>query len=129
MKADIKALIAKITNTPLIVEQGTDGIWIYRKWSNGIAECWGTVDQRINGWTAWYSWYYSTPYNVKYDFPAGLFTSPPSLECTKVYGAAGSLISEFAVSSTKTPAFYLIRPDAGATGTYGLSFYAIGKWK
>ena len=24
-----------------IVEQGTDGIWAYRKWNSGIAECWG----------------------------------------------------------------------------------------
>lgn len=24
-----------------IVEQGTDGIWTYRKWNSGIAECWG----------------------------------------------------------------------------------------
>lgn len=25
-----------------IVEEGTDGIWTYRKWNSGIAECWGT---------------------------------------------------------------------------------------
>lgn len=24
-----------------IVEQGTDGIWTYRKWASGIVECWG----------------------------------------------------------------------------------------
>ena len=24
-----------------VVEQGTDGIWTYRKWNSGIAECWG----------------------------------------------------------------------------------------
>lgn len=24
-----------------IVEQGTSGIWTYRKWNSGIAECWG----------------------------------------------------------------------------------------
>lgn len=27
-----------------IVEQGTSGIWTYRKWASGIAECWGTTD-------------------------------------------------------------------------------------
>ena len=26
-----------------IVEQGTSGIWTYRKWASGIAECWGTL--------------------------------------------------------------------------------------
>lgn len=24
-----------------IVEEGTSGIWTYRKWNSGIAECWG----------------------------------------------------------------------------------------
>ena len=25
-----------------MVEEGTSGIWTYRKWNSGIAECWGT---------------------------------------------------------------------------------------
>ena len=25
----------------VVIEQGTDDIWTYRKWSSGIAECWG----------------------------------------------------------------------------------------
>lgn len=27
-----------------VVDQGTSGIWTYRKWSSGIAECWGSAD-------------------------------------------------------------------------------------
>lgn len=26
-----------------IVEQGTSGIWTYRKWASGVAECWGRI--------------------------------------------------------------------------------------
>lgn len=26
-----------------IVQRGTSGIWTYRKWNSGDAECWGTV--------------------------------------------------------------------------------------
>ena len=26
-----------------VVEQGTSGIWTYRKWNSGVAECWGNV--------------------------------------------------------------------------------------
>ena len=26
-----------------VVEQGTSGIWTYRKWNSGLAECWGEV--------------------------------------------------------------------------------------
>lgn len=25
-----------------VVDQGTDGIWSYRRWASGISECWGT---------------------------------------------------------------------------------------
>ena len=31
-----------------IVEQGTSGIWTYRKWASGVAECWGTDKFNVN---------------------------------------------------------------------------------
>lgn len=34
-----------------IVEQGTSGIWTYRKWASGFAECWGTYTNTISGST------------------------------------------------------------------------------
>ena len=43
-KAIIKTLLSKVLNTPLVIEQGTSGIWTYRKWSDGTAECWGSKD-------------------------------------------------------------------------------------
>ena len=33
--------VAGGTAADYVVEQGTSGIWTYRKWSSGIAECWG----------------------------------------------------------------------------------------
>lgn len=46
----LKPLILKIKDISynlgliddFVIEQGTDGIWTYRKWNSGIAECWGT---------------------------------------------------------------------------------------
>lgn len=40
MKLDLKELIAKLTNTPMIVEEGQNNSWTYRKWSNGKYEAW-----------------------------------------------------------------------------------------
>lgn len=37
-----------------IVEQGTDGIWTYRKWNSGIAECWTYIEGNTasdGGWS------------------------------------------------------------------------------
>ena len=28
-----------------VVERGTSGIWTYRKWNSGVAECWGRITQ------------------------------------------------------------------------------------
>lgn len=35
--------VTPVTTADYIVEQGTSGIWTYRKWNSGIAECWGRV--------------------------------------------------------------------------------------
>lgn len=35
-----------------IVEQGVSGIWTYRKWSSGIAECWCSTNASVpSGWS------------------------------------------------------------------------------
>ena len=31
-----------------VVEQGVDGIWTYRKWNSGVAECWGRYKVNIS---------------------------------------------------------------------------------
>lgn len=33
-----------------IVEEGTSGIWTYRKWASGIAECWGKFSQNVSAY-------------------------------------------------------------------------------
>ena len=36
-----------------IVEQGTSGIWTYRKWNSGIAECWGKYTANVTIAKTW----------------------------------------------------------------------------
>lgn len=37
-----------------IVKQGTDGIWTYRQWNSGVAECWGNlVRETVSCTTLW----------------------------------------------------------------------------
>ena len=57
MKADIKALVAKIAQrlgliTDYVVEEGTNGIWTYRKWNSGVVDLWGQVTGNVpQGWS------------------------------------------------------------------------------
>ena len=40
--------INNLQSRDYIVEQGTSGIWVYRKWNSGIAECWGKYYEQIS---------------------------------------------------------------------------------
>ena len=41
MNKTVKAYVDRAKD--FVVEQGTSGIWTYRKWNSGIAECWGSL--------------------------------------------------------------------------------------
>ena len=61
-QAEIEAFVegldvSGINAVDYIVEQGTSGIWTYRKWNSGIAECWGRT-----GIVVPTSGVYSTPF-------------------------------------------------------------------
>ena len=50
LKATLEAIKTKLNahdkalSVDYIVEQGTSGIWTYRKWNSGIAECWALLE-------------------------------------------------------------------------------------
>ena len=52
-----------------VTEQGTSGIWKYRKFASGKVECWGTASSSSLSWTAVSSFYYSNAWDVAYPFP------------------------------------------------------------
>lgn len=61
----------------IIEEEGTSGIWYYRKWSSGIAECWGEVTVRASITDAIGSMYMTvTDY---FSWPNALFSAPPRI--------------------------------------------------
>ena len=46
-------------NTDYITEQGTSGIWTYRKWHSGIVECWADTTLSPTSYTQSGSTYYT----------------------------------------------------------------------
>ena len=69
----------KIVDFP--IEQGTSGIWTYEKRNSGVAECWGKWTGKLTNYTSTNNFYV---YVKKFNFPEGLFVSPP----IPTYGAA-----------------------------------------
>jgi hypothetical protein len=117
-----------------IVEQGTSGIWTYRKWSSGIAECWGrkSITATIN--TAWGSLYSSgslTESNVTLPFA---FAEVPCINVTLTCNGAGVFLMVPGAwappSTTTTGAFELVRGTSStASNSYGFNYQVKGRWK
>ena len=124
--------VAGGTAADYVVEQGTSGIWTYRKWSSGIAECWGTQScGNIDVLEAWGSVYNSS--GQKISFPSGLFTAAPEY-CSITYGGGATqavLSIEILgpTSSSETQTFYLTRAEAGTIYGAKVQVHAIGRWK
>ena len=125
---NIEAKLDKISD--YIIESGTSGIWTYRKWSNGIAECWGNTIIAPNVWEVWGNAYECHPYLDPISFPANLFSEDPEFFSSSC-GAQGTIgIENFGtVSKTQTPILYAVRPNQGNNGNIKVSMRAIGKWK
>lgn len=119
-----------------IVEQGTSGIWTYRKWNSGIAECWGTtsVNTSFNG----------TSGNVSYNgtslssptYPTNLFIDTPDSLTAETWGVSGSgthCYLTFTTGHTKTSPsnFYIFRNASTTTTIYTIyiSYEVKGRWK
>ena len=75
---------------PYLVESGTSGIWNYRKWSDGTAECWGTSTASVAIQTAQQYTYVSDCATV--DFPSGLFGA---IDYVNVIASVASDVSIF----------------------------------
>ena len=108
--------------TDYIVEQGTSGVWTYRKWASGIAECWGTTSATVTLTTV--GTYYHRG-QASFSLPSGLFNASPSvvMECRNGYWSGLQ-----SVSTTSVSAYFF--DVANATG-YNLSIEvsAKGTWK
>ena len=114
-----------------VVEQGTSGIWTYRKWNSGIAECWGTrtitgvkVDQ------AWEGLYYAaTPDPVSYPFT---FTATPNEVATMGSNNMSVWMANSSINTTaSTGKYFVMRPTSASTTTYTVTIYyqVVGRWK
>ena len=110
-----------------VVEQGTNGIWNYRKWDSGIAECWGTTSKSISGVskTAPFSGYCYEIGVVA--FPTGLFISTPTATVSGRLDSNYVCVSYSPVSTSSVS----VELQANVSGTRTAYAYinALGRWK
>ena len=125
--------VANIT-MPVIVDSGTSGIWTYRKWSDGTAECWGTHSWTISSWTAWGGTYYST-YSGTINYPSGLFNATPTVVADGEASTGDCWLASrggatYGGTKDHTASYFLMRASNGTNNITGyINIHAIGKWQ
>lgn len=114
-----------IRNLPSIVEQGTEGTWYYRKYSDGKAECWGYRNLHSLSITTQYgSAYYGTKVTV--NFPTDLFATPPT-PTIMLNSASGTWAGVEDWDKTNYR-YYPFAPKSVTVNAYE-TCYAVGRWK
>ena len=113
--------------------EGETGIWRWRKYSDGIAECWGRAKNAardIN--TQFGSMYYANCDEVTFPFS---FYTAPVVNATVESGSALFLMSWQGTDSNGTttaiqPASYrVMRPTTITGASFTIAYHAIGRWK
>lgn len=129
-KNDLKKILGNIGFGSLndyIIEQGTSGIWTYRKWKSGVAECWGIYSGSITSRTA------NAPYNSSVfdigvvNYPTDFFADIPNVNVNTRIGSFYNLTSY--ANSYKDNVSISITSNVSGTQTVYAYIYAKGKWK
>lgn len=132
VKSLLKTLNGLSSLNDYIVEQGRSGIWTYRKWNSGIAECWGTTTVTIAKWEAWGTLYEGYPRIESISFPTSLFmTDDVAWQVTaNSYMGIVSVESASLVTKLQTPLMWILRPNASTQNdSIRVSMEARGRWK
>ena len=112
--------------TDFVVEQGTSGIWSYRKWNNGNMECWCAYTNSIAVSTASasYGGYRSGQLSIP-TFPV-TFTNAPVVIAT-VGSSGGVWVNNVNTVTTTGGSFYLSSGASSAAANRTIYFYVSGK--
>lgn len=107
----------------IVIEQGTSGIWTYRKWNSGVAECWGVETSSSTASTEgglFFRVVYST-------FPTSFFIDVPVVEVTAKGNWIGGAMTGNSITKDSWQGYIWCATDH--TANLLPHIYAIGRWK
>lgn len=125
----------RVNNSALadfVVQHGTNGIWTFRKWKSGIAECWcrKTVSATLNNnWGPLYTSGSLTALNIAFPFT---FSAVPTITANLSCNGVGAFLMVPGSSpgpSTKSTGVYEIgrATSLSSANIFEVNFYVIGK--
>ena len=114
-----------------VVEQGVSGIWIYRKWNSGLAECWGQYTYSATASTVWAAPIYVTDAAGPQQYPF-VFASVP-MEWASVDSSTNALWlykeSNAHNTASQTATYHPLKVNAFNSNTIDIRYYVTGRWK
>lgn len=110
-----------------VIEQGIDGIWTYRKWNSGIAECWGSDTTSSSAGSAEGNVYWSR--SNTYSFPGSLFIAAPTVDISVGCGTSYLTWASINTLTKDAVAWYYVHDTSTAKSTIYNNITAKGRWK
>ena len=108
----------------VIEEEGTSGIWYYRKWSSGIAECWGQPSKSVASSGTFLG---ANAYSTNFALPSGLFVSVDSANANPRVGS-GYAIPAY-INTTPTSVGVDALSNESGTKDFSAYIFVRGRWK
>lgn len=107
-----------------IVEQGTSGIWTYRKWASGVAECWGKPSQSVASSGTFLG---ANAYSTYFALPSGLFVSVDSANANPIIGSNYAIPAYINTNPTSVGVDAL--SNESGTTDFSANIFVRGRWK
>lgn len=124
------AAVTKLGIFDYVVAQGTSGIWTYRKWNSGVAECWGGTSISYDVSCTQQATGVYTDATFKSNnatLPSGLFTSVNFATSNVV--SSGYSISQVNYLNTSYLTYRIWCPYQTTLSGVTVHFHVKGKWK
>ena len=107
-----------------VLEQGTSGIWAYRKWASGVAECWGQPSKSVASSGTFLG---ANAYSTNFALPSGLFVSVDSANANPRLGS-NYAIPAF-IKTTPTSVGVDALSNESGTKDFSANIFVRGRWK
>lgn len=121
---DLYINASKLADFP--IEDGTDGIWTYRKWASGLAECWGNATGTASFTRTWGGLYICDAFTVS--FPSGLFIANP-IAVMSAQGGNSLIVFNGGTLNATSMKIQAGRGSSTSNYNYFIGIHVKGRWK
>ena len=112
----------------VIEEEGTSGIWHYRKWSSGIAECWAIITQTVTPGDAWEGSLNLAPYVITVTTPIK-FTGIDCVNASAYVGSGHTITTYLTVTNPNKISISALSVYLTGQQECRAYVHVMGRWK